>query len=72
MYLTLYHFGLQLLWKRIDGELVFQFYLHSALTIHIIQKKFYKNKARLYGKPFWLLFFLRVWILDINNYIFTS
>ncbi len=25
-----------------------------------------------YGKPFWLLFILRIWILDINNYISIS
>ncbi len=30
------------------------------------------NMPPSYGKPFWLLFILRILILDINNYIFTS
>ncbi len=42
----------------------FDFYSFSGYEFLISTIQFF------YGKPFWLLFFLRIWILDINNSVF--
>ncbi len=46
---------------------------HQCLTVGKTHLTLYSSPGcRHYGKLFWLLLILRIWILDINNSIFTS